>query len=223
MTRIGITNDSALTCHTDSTTCCRGRDNPQGGFESGEWLFPNGTMITANSVTGSGFHWIRYFQAVGLYRHGDIQVLGRYCCRIPNRHGDVVSVCANLTGEFTVFTIKSNTFIGGGGIIIMILSCRCCSGTEVYPDKLSYCFYVTANTIRCPSDSVMAPTNGMVSYSSPPENNSYIYGTVATFSCSTGFSLDGISTRTCGTEQGTFSGTTPSCIGERIPSCVAVL
>ena len=69
----------------------------------------------------------------------------------------------------------------------------------------------------------MAPTNGMVSYSSPSESNSYVYGTVATFSCSTGFSLDVTSTRTCDTEQGTFSGTTPSCIGNyRIPSCTVI-
>ena len=79
-------------------------------------------------------------------------------------------------------------------------------------------FYETANTIRCPSNLVMDPTNGTVSYSSPVEGGSYVYGTVATFSCSPGFSLDGASTRTCETEQRTFSGTTPSCIGERIPS-----
>ena len=69
----------------------------------------------------------------------------------------------------------------------------------------------------------MAPTNGMVSYSSPVENGSYIYGTVATFSCFPSFFLDGTSTRTCETEQGTFSGTTPSCIGERIPSCTVIM
>ena len=60
---------------------------------------------------------------------------------------------------------------------------------------------------------MIAPTNGMVSYSSPVEGGSYVYGTVATFTCSTGFSLDGPLTRTCG-EQGTFSGTIPSCICE---------
>ncbi len=70
---------------------------------------------------------------------------------------------------------------------------------------------------------MMAPTNGMVSYSSPVESGSYVFGTVATFSCSPGFSLDGTSTRTCDTEQGTFSGTTPSCIGERILSCTVII
>ncbi len=163
-----------------------------GSIGFGEWLFPNGTMITENRVTG-GMYWVRKFQTGRLYRQGDIQnPLGTYCCRIPNRHGDVVSVCANLTGEFTI-------------------------------NQCSYCYncFVTANTIRCPSDSVMAPTNGMVSYSSPVENGSYVYGTVATFSCSPGFSLDGpstTSTRTCETEQGLFSGTTPSCIGEGTPA-----
>ncbi len=63
----------------------------------------------------------------------------------------------------------------------------------------------------------------MASYSSPEEGGSYVYGTVATFSCCTGFSLDGTSTRTCETEQGTFSGTTSSCIGERIPSCTVII
>ncbi len=106
VTRIAATNDSALTCHTNSTTCCRGRDNPR--EDSGEWLFPNGTMITENSVTGSGFYWIRYHQVVRLYRQGDIQApLGTYCCRIPDGHGDVVSVCANLTGEFNISTIHT--------------------------------------------------------------------------------------------------------------------
>ncbi len=100
VTRIGTSQESFLNCHTDSTTCCRDRDNPQGG--SGEWLFPNGTRITENSIIGDRFYWVRNLQAVRLYRRGDIQTpLGSYCCRIPNRHGNVVSVCANLTGEFT--------------------------------------------------------------------------------------------------------------------------
>ena len=100
VTGIGTSQESSLNCHTDSTTCCRDRDNPQGG--SGEWLFPNGTRITENSIVGDRFYWVRNLQAVRLYRRGDVQTpLGSYCCRIPNRHGNVVSVCANLIGEFT--------------------------------------------------------------------------------------------------------------------------
>ncbi len=75
-----------------------------------------------------------------------------------------------------------------------------------------------ANNIRCPSDSVMVPTNGMVSYSSPVENGSYVFGTVATFSCSPGFGLSSLEPRTCTGENdpdmGTFSGSDPTCDGK---------
>ena len=64
----------------------------------------------------------------------------------------------------------------------------------------------------------MAPTNGMVSFSSPVENGSYVFGTVATFSCSPGFGLSTLETRTCAgeddAEMGTFSGLSPTCDGE---------
>ncbi len=70
------------------------------------------------------------------------------------------------------------------------------------------------NNIRCPSDSVMVPTNGMVSYSSPVENDSYIFGTVA---CSPGFGLS-LETTTCTGENdadmGTFNGSDPTCDGK---------
>ncbi len=104
VTRIGAANQLSLNCHTDSTTCCRGVDNingvPSSSVGNGEWLFPNGTSIARNSVTGSGFYWIRYHQVVRLYRQGDIQTpLGHYCCRIPDRGGEMRTSCANLVGE----------------------------------------------------------------------------------------------------------------------------
>ena len=64
----------------------------------------------------------------------------------------------------------------------------------------------------------MVPTNGTVSYSSPVEGGSYVYGTVATFSCFTGFGLSTLETITCtGTndaEMETFNGSSPTCDGE---------
>ncbi len=47
LTRIETTNDTSLTCHTDSTTCCRGIDNGDSSslVGNGEWLFPDGTSI----------------------------------------------------------------------------------------------------------------------------------------------------------------------------------
>ena len=74
----------------------------------------------------------------------------------------------------------------------------------------------------------MAPTNGMVSYSSPEEDGSYVFGTVATFSCSPGFGLSTLETRTCTrtNDVGTFSGSSPTCDGEyshcRVYSCIII-
>ncbi len=99
------TNDTSLTCHTDSTTCCRGADNgdPSSTMGTGEWLFPNGTIIVRNKFTGSGFYYTRFHQVLRLYRQGDIQTsLGTYCCRIPDSGGVMRKFCANLVGEFIV-------------------------------------------------------------------------------------------------------------------------
>ncbi len=104
VSEIGTFNNTALTCHTDSRNCCKGIHNPDGskrGF--GEWLFPNGSSIYRNSVMGDeGFYWIRYFQAIRLYRQGDIQnPEGSYCCVIPDYSDTIRTFCANLACEFT--------------------------------------------------------------------------------------------------------------------------
>ncbi len=92
MTRIGSTDDTALTCHTKSTSCCT-----QG---SGEWLFPSGQRIAENR---NGFSLTRGYQVLRLYRRGNTQTpLGHYCCRIPDSLGKMASICANLIGELTI-------------------------------------------------------------------------------------------------------------------------
>ena len=98
---IMTTDDTSLTCHTDSTTCCRGIDNPSSGMGTGEWLFLNGMEIPRrNSITTNGFYWSRYHHVVRLYRQGDIQFpLGTYCCRIPDSGGEMRTFCANIIGE----------------------------------------------------------------------------------------------------------------------------
>ncbi len=108
------TNDTSLTCHTDSTTCCRSPDNgdPFSTMGTGEWLFPNGTSIARNGVTGSGFYWIRYHQVLRLYRQGDIQTpLGTYCCGIPDSGGEMRTFCANLVGELLKYLYNDLTFL----------------------------------------------------------------------------------------------------------------
>ncbi len=92
MTKIGSTDDTALTCHTDSPTCCI-----QG---SGEWLFPSGQRIAGNR---NGFSLTRRYQVLRLYHQGNTQTpLGRYCCRIPDGLGRMASICANLIVELTI-------------------------------------------------------------------------------------------------------------------------
>ena len=109
VTRIGTTNNTDLTCHTDSTTCCRGQDNLNGFNGIGEWVFPNGEKVAQNNVTYDGFYWIRYYQSVRLYRQGDIQTpLGRYCCRIPDGTGVNRTFCVNLIGELILVIIVIN-------------------------------------------------------------------------------------------------------------------
>ncbi len=108
VTRIGTTNDTSLTCHTDSTTCCRGVDNgdPSSLIGTGEWLFPNGTSIVRNRVTGSGFYYTRFHQVLRLYHQGDTDTqtpLGSYCCKIPDSGEEIRTFCANLIGEFIMY------------------------------------------------------------------------------------------------------------------------
>ena len=100
VTRVGSTDANTLNCHTDSTTCCRGMHNPDKSKGFGEWIFPDGSRIAKDSVTGDGFYWVRGYQVVRLYHQGNIQSpLGSYCCRIPDSSGAMRTFCANLVGK----------------------------------------------------------------------------------------------------------------------------
>ena len=103
VTDIGSTDSTTLNCHTDSTTCCRGTHNPKGYNGFGEWVFPDGSRIAQNSITGDGFYWIRGYQTIILYRQGNIQApLGSYCCRIPDSYGANKTFCANHVGRLFI-------------------------------------------------------------------------------------------------------------------------
>ena len=73
-------------------------------------------------------------------------------------------------------------------------------------------FFFTA--IECPA--LTAPMNGQVSYATDM-TSPYEIGTVATFTCNAGFSLDGAAdTLTCADDDqldtvGTWGGTEPTC------------
>ena len=65
-----------------------------------------------------------------------------------------------------------------------------------------------------------APDSGIVSYSSTATNELYIFGTVATYSCSPGFGLSSTQSRVCvghGSSEtvGRFNGSDPTCDGKQ--------
>ena len=71
--------------------------------------------------------------------------------------------------------------------------------------------------IECPA--LTADPNGGLSYSSVDQTGPFAIGTVATFMCNTGFSLNGaLATLTCADDDeaddiGTWGGTEPACSG----------
>ena len=70
---------------------------------TGEWILPNGKNIVRKKVTGSGFYYTRFPQAIRLYRNDDIQTpLGTYCCRITDSGGVMRTFCANLISEWCI-------------------------------------------------------------------------------------------------------------------------
>ncbi len=66
-----------------------------------------------------------------------------------------------------------------------------------------------------------APDNGNVIYLNQLDDDKYIFGTVATYTCSPGYSLSSTQSRTCITDNGggtigRFSGNEPTCDRELI-------
>ncbi len=101
VTRIGSTVDTALTCHTNSTTCCRGTSDTNAGPGLGEWFFPNETeIVRRRNASDNMFYWVRGYQAVRLFHQGDFSdSLGSYCCIIPDNSGVDEKICVNFTGK----------------------------------------------------------------------------------------------------------------------------
>ena len=57
------------------------------------------------------------------------------------------------------------------------------------------------------------PTNGMINYNNVGTVSMRPVGTVATYTCDTGYTLNGNTTRTCGSD-GMWSGSAPTCQGK---------
>ncbi len=57
---------------------------------------------------------------------------------------------------------------------------------------------------------LIAPTNGMIGYNNMGTASQRPVNTMATYTCNPGYTLNGGSTRTCGSD-GVWSGSTPTC------------
>ncbi len=92
-----IGSGSALSCHTELTTCCRDQDNPTGGA-LGDWIGPNRNSVS--ETRNEGFYVTREMSSVSLNLvEGSSDAAGSYCCRVP-RSGNVTSThCIIVTGE----------------------------------------------------------------------------------------------------------------------------
>ena len=86
--------DDALLCVTDSTQCCRGSDNPNGGG-LGEWYFPNGTLVPTGSTTS--IYRNRDNSTVRLNRKNNAQSpIGVYRCDVPDANEITQSIYIHL-------------------------------------------------------------------------------------------------------------------------------
>ena len=113
-----ITDGGALECHTDDTTCCRGRDNPPNGIGRGEWYYPDGTVVPPPDGD-TRFYRTRDHMVIRLNRGVVRQPTGVYRCEIPGAGGVYISryIAIINSGSNVVYTYV-------GFFIIKFPSCR---------------------------------------------------------------------------------------------------
>ena len=92
-----ITDGGALECHTDDTTCCRGKDNPPNGTGRGEWYYPDGTVVPPPG-DGTGFYRTRDHMVIRLNRV-TILYQGVYRCEIPGARGVTITRYITMTSR----------------------------------------------------------------------------------------------------------------------------
>ncbi|XP_064386164.1 uncharacterized protein LOC135334777 [Halichondria panicea] len=124
---IGDTTETALTCRTNSTICCTGKDNPNSANGLGDWLFPNGTVVTrSQEITDSDTDLLyrsRNTSALRLHRRGSVSgPTGSYCCVIPDNTEVDMTFCVQLATATTGGdTDASNTGGVVAGVVIVLL------------------------------------------------------------------------------------------------------
>ena len=88
--------DSALICLSDSTQCCRGADNPNGGTPLGNWSFPDGSVVRSSNFEGD-IYITRGPSVVRLNRRNDAQSpTGVYRCEVVDARGNTQTILVDL-------------------------------------------------------------------------------------------------------------------------------
>ena len=105
---------SALTCHTELTTCCREQD--YNGTALGEWIGPDSSQIP-ESGRSSGFYVLREQSSISLnIRKSSNQPGGTYCCVVPRVSG--------MTRTFCVVISVSGVCVCGEHIHMSSIACQ---------------------------------------------------------------------------------------------------
>ncbi|XP_064386331.1 sushi, von Willebrand factor type A, EGF and pentraxin domain-containing protein 1-like isoform X3 [Halichondria panicea] len=90
---------SALTCHTELSTCCREQDKLNGGALGG-WRGPDGVSVPSEAAIGTtaeGFYVTRGISTISLNRRcSETNAGGVYCCTIPRASGITQTLCVNV-------------------------------------------------------------------------------------------------------------------------------
>ena len=87
---------SALICQTDSTQCCRGTDNPNGGTPLGNWFLPNSSQVR-NSDVGGDINMDRGASVVRLNRRNSVtSPTGVYRCEVVDARGNTQDILVEL-------------------------------------------------------------------------------------------------------------------------------
>ena len=84
---VSITEEGALLCNTDDSTCCSGVLNPNGGGR-GEWYLPGETGAIPSPSGGGNFYRTRALMVLRLNRRNSVTTpTGVYRCEIPTTSG----------------------------------------------------------------------------------------------------------------------------------------
>ena len=97
---LGDGDSLGLRCLTDSTQCCRGSDNPNGGDTLGEWYFPDGTLVQDGTEPSRDFYRNRGPSVVRLNRRNNAtSPTGVYRCEIPDASGTTQDIFVGVNSN----------------------------------------------------------------------------------------------------------------------------